>query len=61
MGEALLWVGAAPGPALVTSLRMQTSTGARHWELLTSRGWKGLIEHIMQCMYNLYGPYDGAW
>ena len=33
--------------------------GARHWELLTSRGWKGLIEHIMQCMYNLYGPSWG--
>ena len=33
--------------------------GARHWELLTSRGWKGLIEHIMQCMYKLHGPSWG--
>ena len=24
--------------------------------LLTSRGCKGLIEHIIQCMYNLYSP-----
>ena len=24
--------------------------------LPTSRGCKGLIEHIIQCMYNLYGP-----
>ena len=30
-----------------------------HWGFLTSRGWKGLIEHIMQCMYNLYGPSWG--
>ena len=24
--------------------------------LLTSKGCKDLIEHIIQCMYNLYGP-----